>query len=364
MTTASLLPDAFDVARPPSDDLYRALVERDASYEGVFIVGVRTTGIFCRPTCPARKPKRENVEFFPTAREAIAAGYRACKRCLPLEPGPAPSNDLVRTLMQRVQATPLARIRDADLAREGLDPSTVRRQFKAAIGMTFQQYQRAERLGRAFAALKASSTGAAWAAGAAGYDSVSGFTEAFASLFGVTPGRAHESARLWATWFETPLGPMVSIAHDEGVVLLEFTDRRALEREVHDLRARFDSPIVPGRHSHHEQLGVELDAYFAGESFTFTTPLHLVGSDFQRAVWRELQTIPPGETRTYGAQAAAIGRPGAARAVGRANGENRIAIVIPCHRVIGADGSLVGYAGGVWRKRWLLGHERRSGASV
>ena len=161
---------------------------------------------------------------------------------------------------------------------------------------------------------------------------------------------AHE--RRWIA-----LGPMVCIAHDEGIVLLEFCDRRALEREIHDLRRRFDSVIVPSRHAFHDQLAAEIAAYFDGTSMEFNTPLHMVGSEFQRSTWQQLQSIPVGTTRTYGEQARAIGRPGAARAVGRANGENRIAIVVPCHRVIGGDGSLVGYAGGLWRKRWLLRHE-------
>ncbi len=351
--------------RPTDDRMYRALIDREAAFEGIFMVGVKTTGIFCRPTCSARKPKRENVEFFPTAREALSAGYRACQRCTPLEPGLKSQHKLVRKLMARVRSAPLDRITDADLRCESMDPSTVRRQFKASIGMTFQAYQRAERLGRAFRLLRSSTGSSLQAANEAGYDSISGFADAFTALFGIGPGQADQASTLSVGWIETPLGPMVSIAHDEGIVLLEFCDRRALEREVQRLRARFASTIVPTQHPHLDQLKNELAAYFAGDMLGFSTPLHMVGSAFQIDTWEQLRSIPPGQTRSYSEQAEAIGRPNAARAVGRANGENRIAILIPCHRVIGSNGALVGYGGGIWRKRWLLHHEvSHAGAPV
>lgn len=348
-------PRAFDRLDP--DRMYRALLERDADFEGLFVVAVRTTGIFCRPTCPARKPLRENVAFLPSAREAIAAGFRACRRCRPLESAPGAVPEIVARLMERVRANPARRISDADLRREGLDPATVRRRFKAAIGMTFQAWHRAERLGGAFARLREPEGTALDAAGAAGYASLSGFSGAFAALFGATPGRIDDAAALRARWLETPLGPMVAIAHEEGLVLLEFCDRRALEREVRDLRRRFRSIVVAAPHPHLDAIERDLAAWFRDPRHPFTVPLHLVGTPFEVATWRGLRRIPVGETRSYGAQAAALGRPGAARATGRANGANRIAIVVPCHRVIGADGALVGYGGGLWRKRWLLRHE-------
>ena len=140
--------------------------------------------------------------------------------------------------------------------------------------------------------------------------------------------------------------------------LLEFVDRRGLERELQILRGRLRRHIVPGEHQYLDRLACELDAYFAGGPFLFTTPLQLAGTPFQRTVWEALLGIAPGTTRSYADIAATLGRPGAVRAVGRANGDNRLAIIVPCHRVIGSDGTLTGYGGGLWRKQWLLEHER------
>ena len=165
-----------------------------------------------------------------------------------------------------------------------------------------------------------------------------------------------------AATLDTPLGPMLAAATDDGVCLLEFTDRRMLPAQLEIVERRLGR-IVPGRHAHLERLHEQLDAYFAGDLRDFSVPLAAPGSPFEQAVWRELRTIPAGETRSYDGLAFSLGRPGAARAVGRANGMNRIAIVIPCHRVIGADGSLTGYGGGLWRKRRLLDLERGAVAS-
>lgn len=156
-----------------------------------------------------------------------------------------------------------------------------------------------------------------------------------------------------AATLDTPLGPMLGAATDEGICLLEFTDRRMLPTQLTIIDRRLGR-IVPGRHAHLERLADQLDAYFGGRLQHFSVPLSSPGSTFEVAVWEELRAIPVGETRSYDSLATSLGRPGAARAVGRANGMNRIAIVIPCHRVIGADGSLTGYGGGLWRKQRLL----------
>ena len=144
-----------------------------------------------------------------------------------------------------------------------------------------------------------------------------------------------------------------------GLALLEFVDRRGLERELERIKRTLKRRILPGAHRLLGQIGDELAAYFAGRALTFATPVALSGSPFQRAVWTELLSIPAGTTRSYAEVAAAIGRTAAVRAVGRANGDNRLCIIVPCHRVIGADGALTGYGGGLWRKQWLLEHERR-----
>jgi AraC family transcriptional regulator of adaptative response/methylated-DNA-[protein]-cysteine methyltransferase len=220
--------------------------------------------------------------------------------------------------------------------------------------MTFHAWQRARILGAAAGGLSAGGT-VGEAAAASGYGSFSGFGAAFKKITGSTPRGA--SPCLLADRIATPLGPMVAIADDAGLWLLEFEDRRALPRELAWVSRRAGAAVVPGRNAVLRQLARELEAWFAGRSLAFATPLHVEGSAFQTQVWRELRRIPPGTTRSYAEVAAAVGAPAAVRAVGRANGENRLAIVVPCHRVIRADGTLCGYGGGLWRKRWLLEHE-------
>jgi len=333
---------------PPEAEMYTALVARDASYEGIFFACVKTTGIFCRPTCRARKPRAGNVEYVPSATAALHAGYRACKVCRPLEPA-AGHPAWIAPLLERLEKQPDRRLRDADLEQ----PARVRRYFKRRFGVTFQAYQRALRLGAAMRALSRGETIAA-AAYDSGYESESGFREAFAKLFGAPPGRARGRDCLHAHWLRSPLGPLVGVASARGVVLLEFVDRRALERELRAL----GGSIAPGANDHLRQLESELDEYFAGARAGFEVALDPRGTPFQRAVWERLGAIPYGETTSYAAIAAAVGKPGASRAVGRANGTNQIAVVIPCHRVVRMDGALSGYGGGVWRKQYLLDHER------
>ena len=343
---------------PSTAEMYRALVERDGSFEGLFYACVRTTGIFCRPTCHARKPKPENVEFAPTIQEALHRGYRPCQLCEPMSAGPSAPNWLA-PLLDELRTRPDLKLRDHDLRVRGLDPVQVRRTFKRSFGMTFQAYQRACRLGTAMQALHKGA--ATLDAGLdAGFESDSGFREAFARVFGDAPGRARDRALLKAAWIETPLGPMLAVAGDEGLELLEFVDRRALETELRELRRVFSAAIVPGDHPVLAQTADQLREYFAGTRRAFDMPVKLQGSPFQLAAWRALCEIPYGETRSYSDMARRVGSAGAVRAIGRVNGQNRIAIVIPCHRVIRADGSLCGYGGGRWRKQWLLDHERVS----
>jgi len=164
---------------------------------------------------------------------------------------------------------------------------------------------------------------------------------------------------LQARQIETPLGTMLALANHEGLHLLEFVDRRELEDEITALRARIKQAIEPGNNAHLERISRELQSYFEGRELTFSVPLVVGGSPFERDVWAKLQTISPGETWSYAELAERIGNPRAVRAVGRANGRNCMAIVIPCHRVIRSDGNLCGYGGGIWRKQWLLEHERQ-----
>ena len=343
---------------PPAPETYRALCERDASYEGVFFAAIRTTGIFCRPTCMARRPRRENVEYYPSARDALLAGYRPCKRCRPLERNGTPPSWLC-PLMREVEEDPARRWRDADLRRLGIDPGRVRRWFKANHGMTFHAYQRARRLGLALARIRHGDD-MSRAAYEHGFESLSGFRDAFTRLFDGTPGSNHPSRCIQVTRLLTPLGPMVAASVDEGICLLEFADRRMLETQIGRLKRRVGGEVVPGSNGHMAQLDDELKRYFAGELQEFSVPLVYPGTAFQVACWDYLRAIPYGATRSYADEARALGRPNARRAVGRANGDNRLAILIPCHRVVGSDGQLTGYGGGLWRKRYLLDHERKS----
>lgn len=343
---------------PSRPEMERAFLQGDASYDGLFYTGVRTTGIFCRPSCSARKPKPENIEFFGTVKDVLFAGYRACLRCRPLESGdqhPA----WLDALMARIDAEPTARIREADLRAMGLDPTRVRRYYASRYGLTFQAYCRARRLAQALDSIKHGGH-VDDAVFDAGYESHSGFRDAFAKAFGTTPGDAAESGAVHLGWLDTPIGPMIAGATDEGIVLLEFTDRRMLEAQLATVRRRFGVGLVPAEHPHLQQLRAELAGYFEGAITTFTVPVVAPGTPFEEKVWAELLKIPYGETRSYEDIAVALGNRAAVRAVGRANGLNRIAIVIPCHRVVNKSGDLGGYGGGLWRKRRLLHLEKKS----
>jgi AraC family transcriptional regulator of adaptative response/methylated-DNA-[protein]-cysteine methyltransferase len=349
-------------ALPPFAEMYAALITKDAAWVGLFVACVRTTGIFCLPTCRAKKPRPENVTFVATAAEALRAGFRPCRVCRPTDPaGDEPA--WMSELVARVEARPEERLTDASLAALGLDPSTVRRWFQKRHGVTFQGWQRAWRVGAALGELqRGAPTVEARLAG--GFESPSGFREAFERLFGVPPSEAKGVTRLVARTLATPLGPMIAAASERGLALLEFTDRRGLEAQVEVLRRRFAGArgtravVVPGANEHLDRIEGELARYFAGSLRAFAVDVELPGTPFQTAVWAALRTIPFGTTWSYGDLARAIGKPSAVRAVGRANGENRVALVVPCHRVIGADGSPTGYAGGVWRKLRLLELER------
>ena len=344
------------ITLPSNQTMYTALVERDSTFEGIFYTGIKTTGIFCRPTCPARKPRFENVEFFSTPQEALYAGYRPCARCRPLDKQKQ-KPELVKKLGDVIENSPNRKITNQDLHWMGIDPSTARRQFQRTYGMTFQAYQRARRMGEALHEIR-NGEKVIMAQLNHGFNSASGFWETFKQVFGTPPSQADAVHCLQARWIDTPLGAMLALADQGGLHLLEFVDRRGLENEISRLRRQTGSVIVPGNNSILEKVIEELKIYFEGTSANFNVPLVVRGSGFEQAVWRLLQQIPPGETWSYHQLAERLGQPTATRAVGNANGRNILALVIPCHRVIRADGSLSGYGGGVWRKKWLLEHEQ------
>ena len=354
--TRIILPGMSTQAAPRPAEMERAFYGQDASYDGVFVTGVRTTGIFCRPSCSARRPLRRNVEFFGSIKDALFAGYRPCLRCRPLEADGKPP-EWVAGLLAAVGAKPERRLKARELRELGVSPERARRYFQRTYGMSFDAYCRAQRLGRGLKTLREGEDVAS-AVLDAGYDSESGFREAFGKHFGQPPGRARGSECATAAWLRTPLGPMIAAATSRGVCLLEFTDRRRLETQLETLGRRLKLPLVPGEHEALERLKLELEEYFAGRRRTFDVPLHVGGSPFQERVWQELLKIPYGETRSYQDVARKVGSPEAVRAVGTANGMNRIAIVIPCHRVVNKGGKLGGYGGGLWRKQRLLGLEQ------
>lgn len=335
--------------------MYEALVNKDSQFEGLFYAAVKTTGIFCRSTCTARKPRRENVEFFETTREALTHGYRPCKVCRPLEKaGVLPTG--IKSVMEELHANPDLKLTDYMLVKKGIDPATTRRWFLKNHGITFQAYQRLTRINKAMTHIR-NGDKVIEAAFENGYESLSGFQHSFKKATNHSPLQSKKVTQLTATRISTPLGPMLTVATDDGICLLEFTDRRMLETELKQLQSIYKTSILPGTSTYFTLVEKQLEEYFDGKRKAFDIPLVSPGTSFQQKVWKELQQIPYGTTRSYKQQAIAIGNPNAVRAVAKANGYNRLCIVVPCHRVIGDDGHLTGYGGGIWRKKWLLDHE-------
>lgn len=251
-------------------------------YEGVFITSVTTTGIFCRPSCRAKKPKAENVIFYDTPKQAIQNGFRPYKICKPM--------DLK--------------------GEEGEEPDYIQ------------------------------------------------------NIFGEPSKNINEKNVINIIRFTTKLGAMFACATDRGLCLLEFTDRRMLETEFQDLCKRLNAVILPGKNRYLDLVQIQVLEYFEGKRKDFTIPLLTPGTEFQQSVWKVLHQIPYGETWSYKEQAVELNKPKAVRAVATANGYNRIAFIIPCHRVIGSNGDLTGYGGGLGRKKWLLQLERRNSGKV
>lgn len=344
----------FDL--PDDDTLYAALLARDPAYDGRAYVGVTSTGVFCRLTCPARKPKRENCQFFDQIGACIEAGYRACKRCHPMAPA-AEHDPAIAKLLSALGDHPARRWGEADIVQLGLDPSTVRRAFKRHFGMTFLEMARLSRLRTGAEALP---TGGRVidAQLEAGYDSPAAFRSAFARWLGLPPGRFANDALLRADWIDTKLGVMIAVSDAHALHLLEFTERKALPAELKRLYTHAKGSLGFGRFAATDQIEAEMDAFLDLRRDRFDTPLAPLGTPFTKQVWRALRDIPAGQTRSYSDVARAMGRPDATRAVARANGANPIAVVIPCHRVLAADGALTGYGGGLWRKQALIELER------
>jgi len=339
-----------------ADRMYQASLDKDSSFEGTYWMAVKTTGIFCRPTCTARKPKRENVEFFLSVQEALDKGYRACKVCKPLEKLNETPPYIQKLLSELAEDLSL-KIKDADLSERNIEPVTLRRWFLKNHGMTFQAFQREFRMSAAFKKIKDGENILETALDS-GYESLSGFNERFKNVLGASPKNSKIQTVIDLKRIETPLGTMYACAVEEGICLLEFTDRKNMDKQFRSLSTALNAEIIQGENRHFGQLEEELKEYFEGRREKFDVPLYITGTEFQKKTWQLLREIPIGETRTYRQQSEFLGNPKAIRAVGTANGINKMAILIPCHRVIGSNGELVGYAGGIWRKQKLLELEK------
>lgn len=342
---------------PDDETLYEALLNRDPFWDGRAYVGVTSTGILCRLTCPARKPKRENCVFFDTIGCGIEAGYRPCKRCHPMAPA-AQADPIIQTLLTALDQEPTRRWSEGDLKALRLDPSTVRRAFKRQFGLTFLDMARQTRLHAGLTTL-AQDGRVIDAQLDAGFDSPGAFRAAFARHLGLPPNAFRPDALLKADWLQTTLGPMIAVSDATHLHLLEFTDRRALPAELKRLHKASKGSLGFGRQTPIDRIERQLNDFFQGQSARFDVPLALHGTPFTCAVWDILQTLPAGTVHSYSDIARRLGRPQSTRAVARANGANQIAIVIPCHRVMGVDGSLTGYGGGLWRKQKLIELERQ-----
>lgn len=342
-----------------TDDLmFKASCEKNPEFLGVYWMAVKTTGIFCLPTCTARKPKRENVEFFQSAKLALEMGYRPCKICNPLEnAGTTPPG--IQSLINEISQDPNLKLKDCDLSARNMSPTTVRRWFLKNHGITFQAFQRQLRLNKAHKKIQEGENIMETAFNS-GFQSLSGFSESFKNIFGVSPKNSIPNSReiqpkiIDLKRIETPLGIMYAAATEDGICMLEFADRKSLEKEFLDMAKHFKAKIIIGENEYFKILEKELNLYFKGKLKQFTVQLSPVGTEFQKSVWEILRKIPYGETWTYKRQAEVLGDIKKVRAVANANGLNKISIVLPCHRVIGSNGKLTGYGGGVWRKQKLL----------
>ena len=324
-----------------------AVLECDGAYDGRFFYAVRSTGIYCRPSCKSRPPRPENIEYFDTAAEAEAAGYRPCKRCRPDVPDYDPDAGTAARARELIEL----HLADADamraaLAGLGLSRARLTRVFERCCGVDMRQYADALRIQRAKALLDAGRT-ATEAASAVGMGSAA-FSAFFRRQTGVTP-REYASQRSGGETVcvvDSPVGLLRIAESKAGITGIAF----AREGEAEAARGVF----IP-------EAKRQLDEYFAGRRREFDLPLDLRGMEFQRRVWAQLCRIPYGETRSYQDIAAALGNAKASRAVGMANNRNPVVIVVPCHRVVGKGGSLVGYAGGLERKAFLLKLEAEHG---
>jgi AraC family transcriptional regulator of adaptative response/methylated-DNA-[protein]-cysteine methyltransferase len=333
------------------DDAWAAFERRDRSWDGRVIGAVRTTRIYCKPSCPARRPKREHVIFFANAAAARAAGFRACRRCRPDDVGR--DREAVSQAVRLIGEADVPPTLDALAAAVGYAPHHFQRLFTRETGVSPAAYARALRARRAEANLTKDKS-VTEAIYDSGYAAPSRFYADARDRMGMTPSAWRDGGRgetISYALLDTPLGRMLVAATGKGICRLTF------DEDVEALRHRFPNATIAKADPDMTSLISGVLQAIETPAAAHDLPIDIAGTAFQEAVWRELRRIPPGETRSYADIAAAIGAPGATRAVGTANGANPVAVLVPCHRVIRSDGTLGGYAGGLERKRKLLSAE-------
>lgn len=343
------------------NEMWEAVRDCDSSCDGKFYYGVKTTGIYCRPSCRSKLPKREHVVFFRTKEEAEKAGFRPCKRCRPdlLQYDPVLElSERTKELLDRYYSDRMRLGRD--MKEMGVSRKHLTQIFKQKYDITPSEYLNQVRIAAARQLLQDGSA-IPDAASAAEYENLSEFYNHFRKQTGMTPARYRQifADNISRSVLDTPIGPLRIIASQDAVLCVE-----QAERESQDAGEQAD-PIPADRIITGDSSGelmkdceAQLTEYFAGERRVFDLPLSPEGTDFQKKVWEHLREIPYGETRTYGELAEMAGNKKASRAVGMANHCNPVLILIPCHRVIGADGSLTGYAAGIEAKKYLLTLEK------
>ncbi len=343
---------------PDEETCWQAVQQRDAAYNGQFYFGVRSTRIYCKPGCPARRPRREQVLFFNSCEQAEAAGFRPCKRCRPRQAAD-PQVTLVARACRLIETAgePLSL---QELGRQlGVSPYHLQRRFKALTGVTPRQYAASWRI-QQFKAQVRQGRAVSEALYEAGFGSNSRLYEGAADQLGMTPAayrRGGRGMRIDYTIVDSPLGRLLVAATEQGICALGLSEADA---ELEDfLRTEYPAAELAGDGAYLKEWVQALLDYLEGERPHLDLPLDVQATAFQRRVWEELRRIPYGETRTYTQVAEAIGRPRAVRAVGRACATNPVSLVIPCHRVVGTNGSLTGYRWGLSRKQALQATERR-----
>ncbi|MGC2195052.1 MAG: bifunctional DNA-binding transcriptional regulator/O6-methylguanine-DNA methyltransferase Ada [Terriglobales bacterium] len=371
MTTNAILnlESEISMAPVPQNKWWEAVVARDASHDGEFFFAVSSTGVYCRPSCPAKRPRRENVTFFRRSEQAEKAGYRACLRCRPKAAAQNPQTEMVKQICRYIEQhldEPVTLERLA--AAFGQSPFHLQRTFKKALGITPRAYADSCRMGQFKRNLQAGRS-VTHALYDAGYSSSSRLYERTASHLGMTPDKYRRgaiAATIRYTCTDSPLGRMLVAATEKGICAIQFAETD--DELTEGLKREFPFAVRKRDDESMQSWTGTLLRQIAGHKLNRSLPLDIQATAFQRRVWAHLQSLPFGATQTYGEVAKAIGQPGAARAVARACATNRIAVAIPCHRVVREDGEMGGYRWGVERKKALLqleqqGPESRSRAS-